>query len=251
HPLHTAGEQRSPVPERVGMGERPFHDVGDALDVGVGVHRPLGAGREPVVVEDAERAEPHLLWVAVPVEREVPSGPEPAAILRVDVRVASDLEHVRQPSPSSRTLRRHSQDTFSARSGGSQLLPRWFTQREETEMTPIQRWRGRILRNPDEPIFDQGLAFDLETLLDRRRLLQLAGLGGLSLALAACSTATSSAAAVSSTGTSTAAATDGVVCSTIPEETAGPYPADGSNGPDVLTQSGIVRRDIRSSFGDL
>jgi len=36
----------------------------------------------------------------------------------------------------------------------------------------------------------------------------------------------------------------------IPEETAGPYPGDGSNGPNVLTESGIVRKDIRSSFGD-
>jgi protocatechuate 3,4-dioxygenase beta subunit len=33
-------------------------------------------------------------------------------------------------------------------------------------------------------------------------------------------------------------------------ETSGPYPGDGSNGPDVLEQSGIVRSDIRSSFGD-
>ena len=36
----------------------------------------------------------------------------------------------------------------------------------------------------------------------------------------------------------------------IPDETAGPYPGDGSNGPDVLEESGIVRSDIRSSFGD-
>src|SRR6185369_12932765 len=36
----------------------------------------------------------------------------------------------------------------------------------------------------------------------------------------------------------------------IPDETAGPYPGDGSNGPDVLEQSGVVRGDIRSSFGD-
>jgi protocatechuate 3,4-dioxygenase beta subunit len=35
----------------------------------------------------------------------------------------------------------------------------------------------------------------------------------------------------------------------IPEETAGPYPGDGSNGPDVLSQDGVVRQDIRSSFG--
>jgi protocatechuate 3,4-dioxygenase beta subunit len=38
-------------------------------------------------------------------------------------------------------------------------------------------------------------------------------------------------------------------CETIPEETAGPYPGDGSNGPKMLTESGIVRSDIRSSFG--
>ena len=36
----------------------------------------------------------------------------------------------------------------------------------------------------------------------------------------------------------------------IPEETAGPYPGDGSNGPNVLTESGVVRPDITSSFGD-
>jgi len=35
----------------------------------------------------------------------------------------------------------------------------------------------------------------------------------------------------------------------IPEETAGPFPGDGSNGPDVLSQTGVVRKDIRSSFG--
>jgi protocatechuate 3,4-dioxygenase beta subunit len=35
----------------------------------------------------------------------------------------------------------------------------------------------------------------------------------------------------------------------IPEETAGPFPGDGSNGPNVLTESGVVRRDITSSFG--
>ncbi|MGE3617464.1 MAG: intradiol ring-cleavage dioxygenase, partial [Gemmatimonadales bacterium] len=39
--------------------------------------------------------------------------------------------------------------------------------------------------------------------------------------------------------------------SRIPEETAGPYPGDGSNGPNVLTLNGVVRSDIRSSFGGL
>ncbi|HSO16570.1 MAG TPA: 3,4-dioxygenase subunit beta, partial [Arthrobacter sp.] len=35
----------------------------------------------------------------------------------------------------------------------------------------------------------------------------------------------------------------------IPRETAGPYPGDGSNGPNVLAASGVVRQDITSSFG--
>lgn len=38
-------------------------------------------------------------------------------------------------------------------------------------------------------------------------------------------------------------------CTLIPAETGGPYPGDGTNGPNALTQSGIVRADIRSSFG--
>jgi protocatechuate 3,4-dioxygenase beta subunit len=115
-------------------------------------------------------------------------------------------------------------------------------------MAPITTWRGRKLKDPGEPIFDQGLAFDLETLLDRRGLLKVVGIGGLGLALAACSASPSSGAAAASSST---AGTADESCVTIPEETAGPYPGDGSNGPDVLSESGIVRRDIRSSFGDL
>lgn len=45
-------------------------------------------------------------------------------------------------------------------------------------------------------------------------------------------------------------------CNAIPEETAGPYPGDGTNTANggvvnVLTQSGVVRSDIRSSFGSM
>ena len=47
-------------------------------------------------------------------------------------------------------------------------------------------------------------------------------------------------------GTATGAA---AALTEIPDETAGPYPGDGSNGPDVLAESGVVRSDIRSSFG--
>jgi protocatechuate 3,4-dioxygenase beta subunit len=38
-------------------------------------------------------------------------------------------------------------------------------------------------------------------------------------------------------------------CAKTPPETAGPFPGNGSNGPNVLGQSGVVRSDLRSSFG--
>jgi protocatechuate 3,4-dioxygenase beta subunit len=100
-------------------------------------------------------------------------------------------------------------------------------------------------------VHDQGLAFDLGTLstaIDRRRALMV--LGGGTLALAGCAAqpapTTTSSSTSSTTSSSTAA---GGTVGEIPEETAGPYPGDGSNGPDALAEDGIVRQDIRSSFG--
>lgn len=58
----------------------------------------------------------------------------------------------------------------------------------------------------------------------------------------------------SSPKTSSAApssAADAACAKATPAETAGPCPADGSNGPNVLGQEGVVRHDIRSSFGGL
>jgi protocatechuate 3,4-dioxygenase beta subunit len=124
---------------------------------------------------------------------------------------------------------------------------------------PAPSYEGRPLPHPDEPVYDQGLAFDVETLIDRRRLLKLLGFGAASVGLMAVTgcapTATSTSGGASSpTGTASAVASaSGAAaadCTTvIPEETAGPFPGDGSNGPDILSQSGVVRADIRSSFG--
>ncbi|MCP2322793.1 protocatechuate 3,4-dioxygenase beta subunit [Hamadaea flava] len=104
-------------------------------------------------------------------------------------------------------------------------------------------YEGRPLAKPDEDIYDQGLRFDMQTLLGRRKLLAAFGLGVAGIGLAACGKSDDSGSGgTSAENTSTSAGE-------IPEETAGPYPGDGSNGPDVLEQSGIVRSDIRSSFG--
>ena len=102
-----------------------------------------------------------------------------------------------------------------------------------------------------------GLAHDLPALVGRRQALSL--LGGASLAaLAACAPGTTtpdspgSATPANTGGTSRLRGTpnSGSSGAEIPEETGGPFPADGSNGVNVLTDSGVVRRDIRPSFGD-
>jgi protocatechuate 3,4-dioxygenase beta subunit len=109
-------------------------------------------------------------------------------------------------------------------------------------------YEGRPLARPDEELVDQGLGFDVATLLSRRRMLRVLGLGAAAVGLAACGgggTGSGSSASATTSGSTSGSTASGE----IPEETAGPYPGDGSNGPDVLEQSGIVRSDIRSSFG--
>ena len=111
----------------------------------------------------------------------------------------------------------------------------------EPEPTPRgPTYEGRLLDRADEEVVDQGVAFDIRTLLNRRAMLGLLGFGVGAVALAACTTGTSG-----STGSASTAAT---AAGEIPDETAGPYPGDGSNGADILEQSGVVRSDIRSSL---
>lgn len=116
----------------------------------------------------------------------------------------------------------------------------------------------------------EGLAQDLPALLrlqQRRRALGwLAGAG--SLALLGCGgggdegsssssssssgSSSSGSSGSSSSGSSSSGGTSTSSCSVIPEETAGPYPGDGSNSngsglTNALALAGIVRSDIRSS----
>ncbi len=82
---------------------------------------------------------------------------------------------------------------------------------------------------------DAGFAVDLPKMLGRRRFIGLLGGAG----------------AIAAAGP--AAALD---CVALPWETAGPFPGDGTNSRDgrivnVLTQEGVIRQDLRASFGDL
>lgn len=111
-------------------------------------------------------------------------------------------------------------------------------------MTPT--YEGRQYTDPDDLLVDQGLQFDIATLMNRRGLLHLLGVGAGTVALAACAPTASSETTPTAASSASAASAE---LTEIPEETAGPYPGDGSNGADVLEQSGVVRSDIRSSFG--
>lgn len=87
----------------------------------------------------------------------------------------------------------------------------------------------------DHDHHDEGFAHDLPRLLGRRKLLAL--MGGMGI--------------VSLSGLPAMA----LDCVALPWETAGPYPADGSNVKDgqvvnALTQEGVIRQDLRTSFGD-
>jgi protocatechuate 3,4-dioxygenase beta subunit len=74
---------------------------------------------------------------------------------------------------------------------------------------------------------------------------------GTSAGGASANTAGANAAGTASNNTAGSASSGDTTCSKIPEETGGPYPGDGTNGPNALTTSGIVRDDITTSFAGL
>jgi protocatechuate 3,4-dioxygenase beta subunit len=111
---------------------------------------------------------------------------------------------------------------------------------------------------------DKGLAHDLDTLGRRRVLLGAAGLAATTLLTVwgcggggdASSDAGSSSSGASGSSGSGGSSSSTSMCSVSAEETEGPFPADGSNTingtvSNALALTGIVRSDIRSSFGSL
>ena len=143
------------------------------------------------------------------------------------------------------------------------------------QQSPQATYQGRPLVRPDDEIVDQGLGFDVDTLMGRRRMLRTLGLGVAAIGLAACgsnavSGPTSSVADTSGSATSgsatSGAATSGAGTSgagssgagssganssgaasasgstaaslaEIPDETAGHYPGDGLSRPATPSRS--------------
>ena len=110
---------------------------------------------------------------------------------------------------------------------------------------------------------DFGLQHDLKVMLqriqDRRKVVSWLLSSGTAAILAGCGGSSGDDSSSSGTG-GTGGTGDSTSdpppdsCFADPAETSGPYPADGSNtvngmASNVLTQTGIVRSDIRSSFG--
>jgi protocatechuate 3,4-dioxygenase beta subunit len=119
-----------------------------------------------------------------------------------------------------------------------------------TQHSPLRPAPDHLEREPHDDF--GGLQRDLAATgkaMDRRQLLRLAatfGVGAGALQLMGCGDSSPSSPSPSSGGGGT-----GSTCSRVPEETAGPFPADGSNGPTVLGLTGVVRNDIRPSFAGL
>lgn len=93
----------------------------------------------------------------------------------------------------------------------------------------------------------EGLVADLPHLTRRRVLVTGLAMGGAALSLWA---------ARGRAATVTGTAADGSVCVASPAETAGPFPADGTNVREgqtvnILTEAGVIREDIRTSIGGL
>jgi protocatechuate 3,4-dioxygenase beta subunit len=96
-------------------------------------------------------------------------------------------------------------------------------------------------------LHDRGLGFD------RRRMLTLMGIAGTGALVAGCDLFGPPG---HSEPNRVATAADGSTCIKAPAETSGPFPADGSNARhgstvNVLARSGILRTDLRPSFGGM
>ena len=100
----------------------------------------------------------------------------------------------------------------------------------------------------DNDNHDQGLAFDLRTMMTRRNGLVAMGLAGVAGYFGL--------RALAGEANATGTAADGTVCLADPTETAGPFPGDGTNTKDGVTvnalqQSGVIRQDLRPSFNGM
>ena len=90
----------------------------------------------------------------------------------------------------------------------------------------------------------------VEVAMTRRRILHAAGAVGAGVLLSGLAV-DRAVAATSKKTTKKVAVSKAAACVPVPSGTGGPFPGNGTNGVNVLTEKGIVRRDIRPSFGSM
>jgi protocatechuate 3,4-dioxygenase beta subunit len=117
----------------------------------------------------------------------------------------------------------------------------------------VPGYQGRVLVRPDEEIVDQGLGFDVGTILSRRRVLRVLGIvehaAGVPRVPPRSRVGRPRPRPRRPRPRRPRRRRTRPRSGRFPRRPPGPTPGDGSNGPDVLEQSGIVRSDIRASFG--
>jgi hypothetical protein len=113
-----------------------------------------------------------------------------------------------------------------------------MTTRGDQTPTGTRRWLDERGNEIDET--DRGLVYDLRTLVDRRRVLGLFGGFSAAALLAACGGgsgsgqgSTAATAGSGATTTTAGSASGSGDLSEVPDETGGPFPGDGSNGPHI------------------
>src|SRR4249920_2135325 len=75
------------------MFERAFEHVGDDFHVAVRVRGKALAGRDAVVIQDAQRAEMHMLGVVIVGKRKCEIGIEPAVVEMAAFLTFADIDH--------------------------------------------------------------------------------------------------------------------------------------------------------------
>ena len=92
HALHVAGPDQRARPKAVLVLERAFKDIGDDLHVAVRMRGESAARRHAVVIDDAQRAETHVLRVVIVPERKTVLAVKPTEFARPrssDLRIVS------------------------------------------------------------------------------------------------------------------------------------------------------------------
>src|SRR5262249_30985188 len=97
HHLHVAGPDHRARADAVLVLECAIEDVGDDLHVAMAVGVEAAARLHAILVDDAQRAEAHVLGIVIMAEREAMAAVQPAVVGDAALAGASNSDHGRAP----------------------------------------------------------------------------------------------------------------------------------------------------------